>query len=307
MRKFLCLILITVGLALIAGCSITQERTMPPVLQPASENELIAVPESASPAIGRWNSGGHSSLASIAASQWGLSGGRAAALASASTWPDVYQAGLDNGYNQQWSHAYIYDDWFGYTYYFWGDAEEDCHDNIDGPQGGEGYNGGWAGSYYATGNQVTGDQYLGYAIHFIEDVSIVVHSTSPTSLGVTVPYYTADMITNHFAFESWVDNNLTAGHRLLDAVSADYYYYPVTDIKQSVKNAAWASCAYKGTSSVGWLTWSEYKKSGYPTGTGTGSAALVSNAKKMLIAAGRYAKGLLKYTLDRYSQWGSKY
>jgi hypothetical protein len=82
-------------------------------------------------------------------------------------------------------------------------------------------------------------------------VSIVVHSTSPTSLGVTVPYYTVDMAVHHSDFETWVDNNLVAGHRFLDAVSADYYYYPVTDVKQSVKNVAWASWAYRGTSSVG--------------------------------------------------------
>jgi hypothetical protein len=305
MKRFLPPLLLVLSLTSLPGCSYSPGAAPDRALLPAAEGDPITL--AADSAAGRWASGAHTSVASIAASQWGLSPGRAAAIAAASTFPDVYQAGLDNGFNQQWSHAYIYDDWFGYTYWTWGDADEDCHDNVDGPQGGEGYNGGFAGSYYAAGNQAGGDDYLGYAIHYIEDVSLVLHSTAPDSLGVTVPYYTVDMLVHHFDFESWVDNNLTAGYRLLDAVAADYYYYPVTDIKQAVKNAAWASCAYKGTSSVGYLAWKAYRDCGYPTAAGTGNATLVDNAKKMLVAAGRYAKGLIKYTLDKYGQWSSAY
>jgi hypothetical protein len=115
------------------------------------------------------------------------------------------------------------------------------------------------------------------------------------------------MLTHHFDFENWVNNNLTAGHNLLDAVAADYYYYPITDPSQSVKSAAWASCSYKGTSSIGYSAWKAFKSAGYPTGAGTGNATLVDNVKKMLILSGRYAKGAIKYTLDRYGQWGSAY
>ena len=141
----------------------------------------------------------------------------------------------------------------------------------------------------------------------MEDVSITVHSTAPTSTGITVPMYTIDMVTHHFDFENWVNNNMNAGYNLIDAVASDYYYYPVTDVSQSVKNAAWASCSYKGTSSMGYAAWKEFRNAGYPTGAGTGSAALADNVKKMLISAGRYAKGVVKYTLDKYGQWDSAY
>jgi len=221
--------------------------------------------------------------------------------------PDTYQAGLDHGYNQQWSHAYIYDDWFGSTFWLWGDADEDFHDNLLGPMGGEGYNGSYAGAYYGASNQYQGDRYLGYALHYIEDVSITLHSTAPDSLGVTVPYYTVDMLTHHFDFETWVENNLSAGYKLLDAVASDYYYYAVTDPVQAIKNAAWASCAYKGTSSIGYSAWKEYRNCGYPTAAGSGSATLATNTKAMLISAARYAKGAIKFALDTYGQWTSAY
>jgi hypothetical protein len=285
----------------------SQKRT----LKVADENDPIVVPATGAdnfptPST-RWSCPTHVSVASIAALQWGLSSARAGVIADASDYPDTYQSGLDNGYKQQWTHAYIYDDWFGSVFYLWGGADTDFHDNIDGPSGGDGYNGSYAGAYYNAGSQYGGDQYLGYAIHYIEDVSLTLHSTAPDSAGVTVPYYTLDMITNHFNFESWVENNLTAGYRLLDAVSADYNYYAVTDLKQAVKNAALASCSYKGTSSIGYTAWKEYRNCGYPTAAGTGSAALVDNTKKMLIAAGRYAKGAIKYALDKYGQWTSQY
>lgn len=293
-----------------AGCD---QAVAPSANRNATERVLEAVSEDADIELptelpsARWSERTHTTVAQIAASQWGLSAARVAAIADASDDPDTYQSGLENGYNQQWSHAYIYDCLFSSTYYLWGDAHEDFKDNLDGPLGGEGYQGKYAGYYYGLNDQRGGDKHLGYALHYIEDVSLVLHSTAPTSTGFTVPYYTVDMATKHFAFEDWVNNNLTSGHRLLDAVSADPYYYTITDPKQAVKNAAWASCAYKGTSSVGYLAWKAYRDSGYPTGAGTGNAVLVENTKKMLIAAGRYAKGAIKYTLDKYGQWPSRY
>jgi hypothetical protein len=291
------------------GCSLGVDRdqdiTAPVTLQAAAENDPITVPEAGGPAA-KWSEYTHRSISSIAASQWGLSAGRAANISEASDDPDTYQSGIDNGYNQQWSHAYIYDRWFSTSFYLWGDADQDFHDNIAGPQGGEGYGGLFAGYFYGS-NQYQGDRYLGYALHFIEDVSITVHSTAPTSTGITVPFSTVDMLTHHFDFESWVNNNMNAGYNLLDAVANDYYYYPVTDLAQSLKNAAWASCAYKGTSSMGYAAWKAFRSAGYPTGTGTGGSTLAENVKKMLVSAGRYAKGAVKYTMDAYGQWGSEY
>jgi len=275
--------------------------------QAASEDAEIVIDESSGSIKPLWPVAGHRSVAAIAAAQWGLSSGRAAVISDGSDDPDVYQSGIDNGFNQQWSHAYIYDRWFGTSFYLWGDADEDFKDNLDGPLDGEGYDGKYAGYWYAAGDQGKGDAWLGIALHFIEDVSLTLHSTAPTSVGLTVPMKTVDMLAKHFAFEEWVDANLTSGHCLLDAVESDYYYYAVTDPKTALKNAAWASCAYKGSSSVGYLAWKAYRDSGYPTGAGTGSATLVTNTKKMLIASGRYAKGAIKYALDKYGQWSSAY
>jgi hypothetical protein len=316
MQKYLrILVLVGIIAGLVTGCDMSRidpgfdEVSGARTLAEAGENDQIIIPESAyEPAPEtRWTEYSHRSLSSIAASQWGLSTGRAANISDASDDPDTYQSGLDNGYNQQWSHAYIFDDWFGSVFYLWGDANEDCRDNLNGPTGGEGYNGQYAGYYYTSGNQYQGDRYIGYALHYIEDVSLTLHSTAPTSLGVTVPYYTVDMITNHFNFETWVQNNMYTGHRLMDAVSGDYNYYAVTDPSQALINAAWASCSYKGTSSIGYLAWKEYRNCGYPTASGSGNATLVENTKKMLISAGRYAKGIVKYALDRYGQWTSGY
>jgi hypothetical protein len=300
-------LLIGLGALAIISCNnplVSQKQTqIMPELTAVSEEAEITVSDSAPSAASRWPGSAHISVASIAAAQWGLSADRVAIIAEHSDDPDVYQAGLDNGYNQQWSHAYIYDRWFSSSFYLWGDADDDFKENLDGPLGGEGYDGKYAGYWYQNGDRASGDMWLGIAIHFIEDVSITLHSTAPTSSGITVPMKTTDMLTKHFAFEDWVNANLTSGHCLLDAVAADTLYYPVTDPRTSLKNAAWASCAYKGTSSVGNLAWKAYRDSGYPTGPGTGSAVLVENTKKMLIAAGRYAKGTIKYTLDKYVGW----
>jgi hypothetical protein len=289
-------------------------------LMPIGEDEPIIIAGNENPAGTRgndkdimitkplkWAAYAHASVASISLYQCGVSQGRIGNISDAANYPDTYQAGLDNGYKQQWYHAYIYDDTFGYTYYLWGGADVDFNDNIEGSLGGNGYDGYSAGYYYGRSDQKNGDRYLGYALHYIEDVSIVLHSTAPDSLGITVPYYTVDMAVHHCDYEKWVDNNLTTGWKLIDAVSNDYYYYIVTDLKQSIKNAAWNSCAYKGTSSVGYSAWKAYRDCGYPTSSGSGNSTLADNTKKMLIAAGRYAKGAIKYTLDKYGQWTSLY
>jgi hypothetical protein len=313
-KGFLVLTLVAIAAGFFSGCSIapddqaaaSEKSLQQPVI--ADENDTIVLPaivKHAMPST-RWTEYTHRSVSGVAASQWGLSAGRIANISEASDDPDTYQAGLDNGYNQQWSHAYIYDDWFGSVFYIWGDANEDCRDNLNGPVGGEGYNGLYAGYYYGS-SQYQGDRYVGYAMHYIEDVSITLHSTAPDSLGITVPYYTVDMLTNHFNYESWVNNNLYSGYKLMDAVANDYYYYAVTDPSQAVINAAWASCAYKGTSSVGYLAWKAYRSCGYPTASGTGNSTLADNTKIMLIAAARYAKGVIKYALDKYGQWPSAY
>ncbi len=245
----------------------------------------------------KWSQLTHMKVVAVAAAKMGLSSARVSNITAASEMPDVYQSGLDNGYNQQWSHAFMLTSG---GYWYWGDADDDFHDNLDQSSGEiespEGYRGKSAKYYYQAGNQQQGDWYLGYACHYIEDVCLVLHTTVPG-------YY---MATKHFAFETWVENNLTAGHRLLDAVAADNSYYVVSKPKTAVNQAAYYTSGYY-SSAYGKKAWDAYAACGYPTAAGSGNATLVANTKGMLVDAGRYVKGTIKYALDKYGQWTNRY
>ncbi|MCK4259315.1 MAG: hypothetical protein KAX49_10080 [Halanaerobiales bacterium] len=298
MKKFASYLLVGVILVLLmAGCSqitevkntIPQVNNLPELI---SEDAEIIIPDESAEISVMWQKPTHVNLTDIAASSWGLSSSRVNTIANASDMPDVYQSGLDNGYNQQWSHAYLY---CSLGFWVWGDADDDFHDNIDQESGEiespEGFNNKSAKYYYELGDQFNGDWYLGYAIHFIEDACIILHTSDPT----------LDMLTHHFDFEEWVDNNWNSGHNFSSAVANDGYYYAVTDLKQAVRNAAY-NCSY-WTSTLGETVWDNYISSGYPTTAGTGNSTLVANTKTMLIRACRYAKGTIKYALDKYGQW----
>lgn len=240
----------------------------------------------------------HVNITSLSAQKWGLPASRVNVLGAAADDPDTYEAGLSNGYNQQWSHAYLYTSW---GFWIWGDANENFDDCITGRlagqlEGPECKDGQSAKQWYTAGDQVMGDAFLGYATHYIEDASMVLHASLPSG----------DMLTQHFAYETWVKANWTAGHRLALAVDADNYYYPINDLQQAVRNTAWAA-AYGNSGSAGRKAWEAYRAAGYPTAAGTGSADLVSNTKVMLIRASRYTLGAIKYTLDTYGQWTSRY
>jgi len=243
----------------------------------------------------KWTPWTHYNITAICAWQWGLAANRVNLMRFASELPDEYQSGIDNLYNQQWSHAWLINRWGNWC---WGDADDDLHDNIDQYSGEtespEGYCGRSAKYYYERGDQYMGDWYLGYALHYIEDVSLVLHSTCPD-------FTTSDMLSHHQDFEAWVHNNLTAGHMFIDSISQDWYYYPVDDLKQAVYDAAYGCCYW--TSELGKRVWDAYRACGYPTATGTGSAELVQATAEMLKRAARYAKGVIKYTLDKYNQW----
>ncbi len=260
-------------------------EALPPVLEPHRELDV------------KWSQLTHQKVVAVAAAKMGLSSARVNKMTAASEMPDVYQSGLENGFNQQWSHAFMLTSG---GYWYWGDADDDFHDNIDQYSGEiespEGYNGRSAKYYYQAGNQQMGDWYLGYACHYVEDVCLVLHTTVPFGA----------MATKHFAFETWVENNLTAGHRLLDAVSADNYYYAVTNLKTAVNQAAYYTSGYY-SSTYGKKAWDAYVASGYPTAAGTGNSTLVANTKGMLVDAGRYVKGTIRYTLNKYGQWTNRY
>ena len=209
-----------------------------------------------------WAEVTHVNISLLAASKWGLPASRVNVIGDAADDPDTYEAGLDNGFNQQWSHAYIYSP-FGF--WMWGDANENFDDCITGnlagqEEGPECKDGQSARFYYDAGDQVQGDRFLGYATHYVEDVCQVLHSSAPTNI---------DMLTHHFDYESWVANNWVGGHNFSAAVSADNYYYPITDLQQAVRNAAWAA-SYWNSQGAGRSAWNAYRAAGYPTAAGTG-------------------------------------
>jgi len=262
---------------------------MPAAELPSAEGAL-PIPGFSAP---RFAEAGHRSMTELAARAWGLAPSRVANLADASDDPDTYQSGLDNYYNQQWSHAYL---WNSLGTWNWGDADDDYHDNLDG--GSEGYDGKSAAYWYALGDQYRGDRHVGYSCHYIEDVSFVLHSSFPGPLSLT-------MLSKHFAFEDWMKNNWSTGWRLMDAVAADGYYYPVTDTKAAIRSASWQSCAWSGGD--GAKAWEAYKAAGYPTASGSGTATLASWVGKMVVHAGRWAKGTVKYAMDKWGQWAAGY
>jgi len=239
----------------------------------------------------------HKNFVYACAKKLGLSESRAIIMRDAAEMPDVYQSGLDNAYNQQWSHAYIVIKAFWGMQWVWGDADDDFNDNLNGYSGEsespEGYNGKSAADYYTAGNGDLGDWYVGYACHYITDVSFVLHTTLPD----------VDMALHHFDFESWIDNNWTAGNNLsqaLNNVSASSFY-TITDAKAGIRSAVQAS-NYSYSSNAK-LAWDNYKASGFPTSAGTGNSNCVYYTKKMIEEAAKWTGSAIKYALNKYNQW----
>lgn len=264
--------------------------------QPIDENAPIVLSEPGR--LAQWAEANHVNLSTLAASRWGLPASRVNVIGPAGDDPDQYESGLENGYNQQWSHAYLYSSLGLWT---WGDANENFDDCITGRlanqlEGAECKDGQSAKYHYDRGNQIEGDRFLGYATHYIEDVCQVLHASFPST----------DMVTYHFAYEDWVKANWTAGHNFAATLAADNYYYPITDLQQAVRNAAWAA-SYYNSAGAGRKVWDNYRSSGYPTAAGTGNAELVNYTRQLLIRAARYATGAIKYTFDTYNQWGATY
>lgn len=265
---------------------------------PIDENAPIELRELEPVRNAQWAEETHVNLSTMAALRWALPASRVNVIGPAGDDPDQYESGLENGFNQQWSHAYLYS---SLGFWAWGDANETFDDCITGRlagqlEGPECKDGQSAKYHYDRGHQLEGDRFLGYATHYVEDVCQVLHASFPST----------DMLQYHFAYEGWVKANWTAGHNFQATVAADNYYYPITDLQQAIRNAAWAA-SYYNSSGSGRKVWDNYRSSGYPTGVGTGNAELVNHTRQLLIRAARYATGAIKYTLDTYNQWGSTY
>ena len=320
-RKFLNLLVISIiiGMALNISCSKDEDNLQPKQefiqeddpADPSNEFSGIITPEDELISFSHetynelYESEGnlkygwvaHKNFTYVCAKKLGLSESRAIIMRDASVMPDVYQVGIDNFYNQQWSHAFIVTEtWWG-VQWLWGDADDDFHDNLDGDSGEsespEGYNSKWAGYYYQAGNRDLGDWYVGYACHFMEDVSLVLHTTFPD-----IP-----LATHHGDYEDWIDNNWTAGHNfaaVVESVSASSYYAfsnPKSAINAAAKSSNWDYSSY------GRKAWENYEDSGYPTAAGTGNSNCVYYTKLMLIEATKWTGATIKYGLNKYNQW----
>lgn len=243
----------------------------------------------------KWDEANHNQITYICAKKLGLSEERAKVMGEAAEMPDFTQSGIQNGFNQQWSHCYLYS-YFGD--WMWGDADDDLHDNIDGALPGEdheGYADKDAGYYYNKGVRSTGDWYVGYATHYMEDVCQPLHST------FILPW--TSIATHHFDYEEWVYNNWTKGHRFVDAakgVSPSEFYH-ITDLKQAVYDASAYSSVFKNQLAED--LWNSYYYQDFPTGTGQGSKEAVEYTRIMIREAAKWTGGVIKYSLDKYQQW----
>ncbi len=275
---------------------------------PSNEDAGISIPEDSlinftglcmSTGLGKayWDESIHDNYVYLCAIQLGLSATRASLMRDAAHMPDVFQSGLDNFYNQQWSHAYMLVKTFWGAQWVWGDADDDFHDNIDstdnGIEGAEGYNGKWAGYYYRIGKQSLGDWYTGYACHYIEDVSFVLHVSLPD-------YY---MAIHHFDYETWIKNNWTTGYCFSTTakqvpVSS---YYTISNLRSALSDAAKTANYSYNTNAR--LAWENYKASGFPTASGSGNALSAAYTRKMVEEAVKWTGGAMRYSLSKYKQW----
>ncbi len=265
------------------------------------ENELIShasdIYNKLNDTLLKFGTVAHKSFVYTCAKKLGLPESRAIIMRNASVMPDEYQSGIDNSFNQQWSHAYMVIKTLWGMQWVWGDADDDFHDNLLGDSGEsespEGYNGKWAGYYYILGNRDLGDWYVGYACHYITDVSFVLHSTFPN----------VNMLLHHFDFETWMDNNWDQGHNFSQVLSnvPIESYYTITDPKAAIRNAVIASNYSYNTNAQ--KAWDNFEESDFPTSTGSGNDDCVYYTKLMIEEATKWTGGAIRYALIRYDQW----
>jgi len=264
------------------------------------EDELISYSQSF-----KWDRPMHRDITRIAATKLGLSSTRIYIMKYAADMPDVYQSGFDHAYNQQWSHAYLCGT------LVWGDAEEDYGDNLDQETGGwydshtdgaEGYNGKSAKYYYENGNRNNGDWYVGYATHYIQDVSLTLHSSYPG-------YY---MVAHHFDFEQWTQNNWNDGWNLkqyAESLAASSYYTmslfsnPQNAVISAANNSCYDNHGSNSKAYYAYRAWEIYKSEGFPTTAGSGNSALAYYVGKMIQEATKWTGATIKYGLTKYNQW----
>ncbi|MBF0361371.1 MAG: hypothetical protein HQK49_10180 [Oligoflexia bacterium] len=255
----------------------------------------------------------HQKITTIAATALGLSIERVKNIAAASGMPDKNQGGISGGFNQQWSHGLLFNNKKEIK---WGDANTDYHDNLLGLKNNDRYDdnpldeidettssvklesweNGSADKFYLQNDQQKGDWYLGYASHYIVDLTTPIHTTVPG-------FSHLEILSKHFNFELWIANNFDKGHNLATVAINDNKIYSITNPREDAKKAAWNACYWNDVDGYGQRLWDLYKQEGYPTEENSGNAELVEAAKIMILEAVRWSKSTIKWGLDNYQQW----
>ena len=235
----------------------------------------------------------HKSIAYIAALKLGLPENRAATMKDASIEPD-YNADILHV-----KHAYLLDKNFNFVF---GLADSAFEDNIQGtPDFSEP-----AKYYYTNKNYNVGDYKLGYACHYIEDVSLFLHTSGDPPLNWS--YW---INVNHKWFEEWISNNWNTGHNfaaVADSVPVEEYYdFPTlygSDISRAVVDLARKSTIYAdyGNIKTYFNSWKKDAWENQTTGAGT-CPEFLPYMNYVVKEAVKFVGGAIKYTLDKYDGW----
>lgn len=199
-----------------------------------------------------------------------------------------------------WGHLYSYCFWGKWC---WGGADYHFEENLEGAQNSNGISrhsadGFSAKYYYERNDQQKGDWYLGYALHFIEDATILVHASMAT-------IWRFDLITKHDAFEKWIAKNYTQGINFNSRIKDDNIVYEIKNPAQDLRAAA-ASMSY-WKSDLARKVWDSYISNGYPREVGEGNEELIEATTMMLKNTLRYTKGAVKFALEKFNQTTSSY
>lgn len=230
----------------------------------ADEPVAIPTPVQSTPAPdSKWWGGGHIDLATLAGQHMGFS--RATTMGSYADDPDTNDGGWSNLYYQQLSHAYMYTD-IGNLWY-WGTANLACQDWFN-----------TAKANYSAGSKANGDKYLGYATHYMADVSNSYHAD--------IDYQIWPSAATHAQVEQYIGDHWAD---VMNYIRNDYYYYAVSDPNATVK--AIALHTHLDHNAI----YSAYQQSD--------KTNFMNLEKENIKMVARYLKGLIKYCLDQGHGW----
>ncbi|MBF0362790.1 MAG: hypothetical protein HQK49_17355 [Oligoflexia bacterium] len=235
--------------------------------------------------VNKYDTPTHSLLVQLALKSFPISKKRIINISTATMYPD--STDFLELIKHPWTHLYMLDENGTWR---WGGADKIFQQNFN--------EGSSIEYFYKKNEQYDGDWLLGYTLHFITDVSLVVHSSLPSVKRL-------DLLFKHTAFEKWIQNNFIKGHNFLKMIEDDSEIYEITNPQEDLIEIAKQSSYW--TSEVGYNVWNSYLANGYPTNPGSGDKELVRNTKVILKNTLRYIKGTLQFAFNKYQQIESKY